>query len=285
MGLCFNVLGSSSSGNSTLVSDGVTNILVDAGLSGKEIARRLGEYGLSPEKISAIVVSHYHGDHCRGVAPFIERYVKNNIPVFMTASAFDDYCVGMNPSKTERLAILHRTISPGESFEIGGIAVTCFQVIHYRYVKKPLREKNGDYIKAVENLGFVLEKNGVRVGIAWDLSKISTLVKERLKGCAGIVLESNYDVAMLRAGLLPWELKQRVGSAHLSNDNVAEYLSCDFDGAAEHVVLAHLSRQHNIPDLALLSAQKALEERSSIYCSQTKIGLAYADRISETYCY
>jgi len=284
MGLCFNVLGSSSSGNSTLVSDGVTNILVDAGLSGKETARRLGEYGLSPEKISAIVVSHYHDDHCRGVAPFIERYVKNDIPVFMAASAFDASGIGMNPSKTKRRAISHRAISPGESFEIGGIAITCFQVTHHGYVRG-YQKKNEEPHKPVENLGFVLEKNGVRIGVALDLCKISNLVKERLKGCAGIVLESNYDVAMLRAGPLPWELKQRVDKAHLSNDNVAEYLSCDFDGTAEHVVLAHLSRQHNIPDLALLSAQKALEERSGIYCSQTKVGLAYADRISETYCY
>ena len=274
MGLRFNVLGSSSSGNSTLVSDGVTNILVDAGLSGKEIARRLDEYGLSPDKISAIVISHNHDDHCRGVAPFIEKYVKNNIPVFMTAAAFDDSGIGMNPSKTKHRAISHRAILPGESFEIGGIAITCFLLSHY-----------GSKNECVENLGFVLEKDGVRVGIALDLGKMTHLVKERLKGCAGIVLESNYDVAMLKAGSRPWAIKQRVDKAHLSNDNVAEYLSCDFDGTAKHVVLAHLSRQHNIPDLALLSARRALEARSGIYRSQTKIALAYADKISKTYCY
>ena len=268
MGLRFNVLGSGSSGNSTLVSDGVTNILVDAGLSGKETARRLGEYGLSPEKISAIVVSHDHCDHCRGVAPFVKNL---DIPVFMTAAAFDASGIGMNPSKTKRRAISHRAISPGESFEIGGIAITCFSVPH----------------DGVEPLGFVLEKDGVRVGVALDLGFMSNLVIERMKGCAGIVLESNHDVSMLKAGPYPWALKQRVMSrnGHLSNDAVAKYLACDFDGTASHVVLAHLSKNNNLPDLALLSAQKALEERSDMYCSQTKLELACSDKISKTYCY
>jgi len=261
MGLCFNVLGSGSSGNSTLVSDGVTNILVDAGLSGKEIARRLNEYGLSPEKISAIVVSHDHGDHCRGVAPFVKNL---DIPVFMTAAAFDVSGVRVNPSK-------HRVISPGECFEIGDIAVTCFSVPH----------------DTEDPLGFVLEKEGVRIGIALDLGFMSNLVIERMKGCAGIVLESNHDMAMLKAGPYPWALKQRVMSrnGHLSNDAVARYLSCDFDGTAAHVVLAHLSKNNNLPELALISAQKALEERSDMHCNQTKLELAGADTIGKTYCY
>ncbi|MCL2878483.1 MAG: MBL fold metallo-hydrolase [Acidobacteria bacterium] len=261
MGLCFNVLGSGSSGNSTLVSDGVTNILVDAGLSGREIARRLAEYGILPEKISAIVVSHDHGDHCRGVAPFVKKL---DIPVFMTAAAFEASGIRVDPSK-------HRVISPGECFEIGGIAVTCFSVPH----------------DAADPLGFVVEKNGIRIGIALDLGFMSNLVVERLKGCAGIVLESNHDVAMLKAGPYPWALKQRVmsRSGHLSNDAVARYLASDFDGTAEHVVLAHLSRQNNLPDLALLSAQTALEEQADIRSRQTKLELAFSDKISKTYCY
>ena len=261
MGLCFNVLGSGSTGNCTLVSDGVTNILVDAGMSGREIARRLGEYGLAPEKISAIVVSHDHGDHCRGVAPFVKN---TDIPVFMTEAAFEASGIRVNPSN-------HRAISPGESFEIGRIAVTCFSVPH----------------DAADPLGFVLEKKGVRVGVALDLGFMSNLVIERLKGCAGIVLESNHDVAMLKAGPYPWALKQRVmsRSGHLSNDAVAQYLAGDFDGTAEHVVLAHLSKNNNLPDLALLSAQKALEERSDMHCRQTRLELAWPDKISETYHY
>ena len=261
MGLHFNVLGSGSSGNSTLVSDGMTNILVDAGLSGREIARRLNEFGLAPEKISAIVVSHEHLDHCRGVAPFVKNL---DIPVFMTATAFEASGIRVDSSK-------HRVIAPGECFEIGGIGVTCFSVPH----------------DAVDPLGFVLERNGVRVGIAMDLGFMSKLVIERLKGCAGIVLESNYHVERLQDGPYPWKLKERIKSrhGHLSNDDVAQYLACGFDGTAGHVILAHLSRQNNLPDVALLSAGKALEERCDMRRGRTRLGLAWPDKISETYRY
>jgi len=261
MGLCFNVLGSGSSGNSTLVSDGETHILIDAGLSCLQIERRLIEYGISPEKISAIVVSHDHGDHCGGITTFVK---KRDIPVFMTAEAFAASDIKVNPSK-------HRAISPGECFEIGGVSVTSFSVPH----------------DAVDPMGFVLEKNGVRIGVAMDLGFMSNLVIERLKGCAGIILESNYDDDLLKLGPYPWALKQRISSrsGHLSNKAVAEFLAGDFDGTAAHVVLAHLSRQNNNPDVALIKAREALGERSGLGRGQTKIELAYPNKISETYCY
>lgn len=258
MGLCLNVLGSGSSGNTTLVSDGSTHILVDAGLSGREIAKRLLEYGLGPEQLSAIVVSHEHGDHCRGVAPLVKKL---DIPIFMTQEAFDN--AGMNVD-ARRL----RPILAGETFEINGIAVTGFSVPH----------------DASDPLGFVLEKRGVKICIALDLGFISNLVIERMKGCAAIVLESNHDVQMLKVGPYPWALKQRVMSrrGHLSNDSVAHYLSNDFDGCAAHVVLAHLSMKNNHPDIALLSAQRALEARPDMSSRHTRLELAHADRIGKT---
>ena len=272
MGLCFNVLGSGSSGNATLVSDGATHILVDAGLSGREITKRLNDYGLAPDRISAIVISHDHGDHCRGVAPFIKKL---DVPVFMTATAFASY-FRTDPAKSDDSRpyvdpAKHHTISPGECFDIGDISVTCFSVPH----------------DATDPLGFVLERDGVKIGIAMDLGFMSNLVIERLKGCAGLVLESNHDVRMLQVGPYPWELKQRVMSrnGHLSNDAVAKYLSCDFDGMAEHVVLAHLSRQNNLAEVALLSAQNALAERNGMGSCATQCELSYPDKISKTYHY
>jgi phosphoribosyl 1,2-cyclic phosphodiesterase len=100
-------------------------------------------------------------------------------------------------------------------------------------------------------------------------------------------MESNHDVQMLKVGPYPWALKQRVMSrrGHLSNDSVAQYLGNDFDGKARHVVLAHLSRKNNLPELALLSAQRALESRSGLAVSQTKLELAQPDQISKTYRY
>jgi phosphoribosyl 1,2-cyclic phosphodiesterase len=261
MGLSFTLLASGSSGNATLVSDGDIHILVDAGLSGRETARRLKEYGLAPDRISAIVVSHEHGDHCKGVGPFAKGL---DIPVFMTEGAFRNSGMKLDSRK-------HRRIMPGECFEVHGFSFTPFSVPH----------------DAAEPLGFAIEKDGVKLGIVLDLGYLSNLVIERLKGCTAIVIESNHDVQMLKVGPYPWALKQRVMSrrGHLSNEMVAQYLANDFDGKAANVVLAHLSKNNNLPELALLSARRALEERSSMLASQTRLDLAYADRISRTYRY
>jgi phosphoribosyl 1,2-cyclic phosphodiesterase len=261
MGLSFTLLGSSSSGNTTLVSDGSTHVLVDVGLSGRETARRLRETGLEPEDISAVVVSHEHGDHCRGVGPFVKSL---DIPVFITDGALENSRIIMDAGKRRRIAA-------GAGFDVCGIQFTGFSVPH----------------DAADPLGFIIEKDGIKIGIALDLGYLSNLVLERLKGCNGIILESNHDVRMLQVGPYPWALKQRVMSrrGHLSNDSVAEFLENDFDGNAAHVVLAHLSKQNNLPELARLSAQRALEARSGISSIQTKIELAHADRIGKTYRY
>ena len=261
MGISFTLLGSGSTGNTTIISDGDTHILVDVGLSGRETAKRLRQHGLEPGNISAIVVSHEHGDHCRGVGPFAKDL---DIPVFMTEGAFLNSGMKLDSKK-------HRQIGSGESFEVYGFLVTSFAVPH----------------DSVDPLGFVIEKDGIKIGIVLDLGYLSNLVLERLKGCDGLIIESNHDVRMLKAGPYPWALKQRVMSrrGHLSNDSVAQYLGNDFDGKAAHVVLAHLSQNNNLPEIALLSAQRALEERSSLLVRQTKLELAVADRISKTYRY
>jgi phosphoribosyl 1,2-cyclic phosphodiesterase len=261
MGLNFTLLGSSSSGNTTLVSDGSTHVLVDVGLSGRETARRLREIGMEPEDISAVIVSHEHGDHCRGAGPFVKAL---DIPVFITEGALENSRIRMDPKK-------YRRIVAGESFEVYGLQFTGFSIPH----------------DAADPLGFVIQKSGVKIGIALDLGYLSNLVLERLKGCDAIILESNHDVRMLKAGPYPWALKQRVMSrrGHLSNDSVAEFLKNDFDGKASHVVLAHLSKQNNLPEIALLSAQRALEARSPSACTRTRIELADADRIGKTFRY
>jgi phosphoribosyl 1,2-cyclic phosphodiesterase len=259
MGLSFIVLGSGSSGNATLVSDGDTHILVDVGLSGRETARRLRECGFEPGHISAIVVSHEHGDHCRGVGPFAKDL---DIPVFMTDGAFNGSGMILDSRK-------HRRINAGECFEVCGFFFTSFSVPH----------------DSADPMGFVIEKSGIKIGIALDLGYLSNLVLERLRGCDGIILESNHDVQMLKVGPYPWALKQRVMSrrGHLSNDSVAQFLGNDYDGQAAHVVLAHLSKKNNLPELALLSAQRALEERSGLLLRQTKLELAQAERVSKAY--
>jgi phosphoribosyl 1,2-cyclic phosphodiesterase len=259
MSLSFTLLGSGSSGNATLVSDGDTHILVDVGLSGRETARRLGECGLSAEKISAIILSHEHTDHCRGVMPLVKDL---EIPVFLTDGALEGSGMSLEPRRIRR-------IQSGRGFDIDGIQFTPFSIPH----------------DAADPLGFAIEKGGVKIAIVLDLGYISNLVAERLKECDAIILESNHDINMLKVGPYPWALKQRVMSrrGHLSNDSVAEYLADGFDGRARHVLLAHLSRKNNLPELALLSAQRALEARSTLASCQTRLEISHPDRISRKY--
>lgn len=259
MALSLTLLGSGSSGNATLVSDGDTHILVDVGLSGRETVRRLSQCGLSPQQISAIVVSHEHGDHCRGIAPFAKHL---EVPVFIT----DGACAAADMAIEERK---RQRIDSGCAFDVHGILFTPFAVPH----------------DAADPIAFCIEKEGTKIAIVLDLGYISNLVVERLRGCDAIVLESNHDINMLVVGPYPWSLKQRVKSrlGHLSNKDVAEYLLREFDGRARHVILAHLSEKNNLPELALLSARRALEERSTLLASQTQLDLGMAGRISRTY--
>ena len=262
MALSFTLLGSGSTGNVTLVSDGDTHILVDVGLSGKETARRLGECGLGPDQISAIVVSHEHGDHCRGVAPFAKHL---GIPIFMTDGAYGK-CVESGVMIEDRK---RQRVETGSGFEVCGLLFTPFAVPH----------------DAADPIALTIEKDGVKIAVVLDLGYITKLVVERLKGCDGMILESNHDEKVLEVGPYPWALKQRIKGrlGHLSNDQVGQYLSDGFDGRARHLILAHLSEKNNLPDLAMLSARRALEERSGLACPQTRLELGRPDRISFTY--
>ncbi len=259
MSLSVTLLGSGSTGNSTLVSSGDTHVLVDVGLSGKETVRRLQECGVKPDQVSAIVISHEHGDHCRGVAPFAKNL---NIPVFMSQPAF--LASGMTLDAKKLVPI-----QSGQPFEVFGIHFTPFSVPH----------------DAADPMGLLIEKEGAKAAIALDLGYISNLVAERLRACDLIILESNHDLSMLKVGPYPWSLKQRVMSrrGHLSNDSVAEYLADAFDGKARHLLLAHLSQKNNIPELALLTARRALEGRSCIGTSQTVLEVAHPDKISRSF--
>lgn len=256
MTLGFALLGSGSSGNATLVSDGNINILLDVGLSGKETVRRLAECGVDPREISAIVVSHEHGDHCRGVAPFAKDL---EIPVFITAGALAASDMRIEERKCQR-------IESGVPFDVFGIKFTPFSIPH----------------DAADPVGFCIENKGVKIAIVVDLGYLTNLVLERLKRCDAIVIESNHDVSMLKVGPYPWSLKQRVMGrrGHLSNNSVAEFLANAFDGKARYVVLAHLSKQNNLPELAMLSAQRALESSCGLFVPQTRLELAERDHVS-----
>ncbi len=262
----FSVLGSGSTGNAVLLVANGTRVLVDAGLSAREVARRMSLLGEDPNSLDGILITHEHGDHAGGLRVLMKDL---DCPVFMSEKTRDAY-VGerrnvANDEPRKRLCALRDRmveIDSGRDFCIGEIDFHPFTVPH----------------DAVDNFGFTASHDGVKVATAMDFGRITTLMTERLRGCAAIVIESNHSRDMLKTvEQYPWELKQRILSrlGHLSNEDVAEWLLDGFDGQARHIVLAHLSQRANNPYLAKITAESALRERSPLFAGDTEITLSF----------
>lgn len=320
------VLASGSKGNSTVVSTGKTRVLVDAGMSCRELMKRMVAAGEDPHSLNAILITHEHADHVAGL-PVLARRL--GIPVYMTEATHREWVRQMTPRRTlsyskwleqrraekaaqdeaaaaamqqiprsqwtdehffapeegavhsseaEEVAAHHeakivaaalddaaesgaskddRTYLPqvehfraGSHLVIGDLDITPFTIPH----------------DAADPCGFVFENAGVRLGFATDLGYVPPNVKLALKGCDVLLLESNHDLEMLREGPYPWSVKQRVLSrvGHLSNDATAEFLTRDYDGSAEYIILAHLSENNNLPEMALQTAMAALQKHPSL---------------------
>lgn len=238
------ILGSGSTGNALYVESGETRVLIDAGLSGKETARRMSDAGINPAALSAIVITHEHVDHVRGL-PVIARSIE--APVFVSLATKSVF----NFPEDDEDVRWGDNIAAGESFGIGSLTLYPFAIPH----------------DGVDTVAYTVSAAGVKIGLVTDLGYISRLVSESLKGCDLVIVEANHDLEMLRTGPYPWSVKQRIASrtGHLSNDEMARWLRDDFDGKAQYIVLAHLSRHCNHPELARLAALKALDRRGSLF--------------------
>jgi len=153
----------------------------------------------------------------------------------------------------------------GHHFQIGNIGVTPFTIPH----------------DAIDPVGFTFRAEGIKIGLATDLGYVPVSVRDHLRGCDVLVLESNHDLEMLRSGPYPWSVKQRVMSrvGHLSNDALAEFFTSDYDGGAAYVVLAHLSEQNNHPEVARSAAERALRDRQGFW--QNRVMLARQSDVME----
>ncbi len=249
MGVSVSVLASGSRGNCSLVATSSTRILVDAGLSGRETFKRLRVLDERAEEISAILITHEHSDHVGGLARLASKL---NVPVFMTAPTHHAWSRAMRDEQGASPQLpKSEHFSSGRGFRIGDIEVMPFTIPH----------------DAADPVGFTFHAEGVKIGFATDLGYMPVSVRNHLRGCTVLVMESNHDVEMLRSGSYPWSVKQRVMSrvGHLSNDTLAEFFSSDYDGVAEYVVLAHLSEQNNHPEIARAAAERALRGRQGLW--------------------
>ncbi|UCD77728.1 MAG: MBL fold metallo-hydrolase [Desulfobacterales bacterium] len=232
-------LASGSKGNATYISDGQTSILIDAGLSGIELQRRLTSRGLDPADLNAIIVSHEHSDHTKGVGILSRRY---KLPVYINQPT---------QSASAELGRLHeiRPFECGTTFSIRNLSIHPFSISH----------------DAEDPAGFTIGCNGTRMAIATDLGIATAMVKEHLKQCSLLILEANHDPQMLETGPYPWPLKQRIQSrvGHLSNADSKKLLHELQHEKLQHVILAHLSEINNTPHKAFAEVSHALTRCSA----------------------
>jgi phosphoribosyl 1,2-cyclic phosphodiesterase len=248
MGVSLTVLASGSRGNSSLVCSARTRVLVDAGISCRETFKRLKAVGEDPHRLSAIVITHEHADHVAGLA-VLARKLK--VPIFMTGLTHHAWARSERDSTGELPELPQLEIfNSGHSFHIGDIAVTPFTIPH----------------DAADPVGFTFRAEGAKLAVATDLGYLPPNVRDHLRGCDVLVMESNHDLEMLRVGPYPWSVKQRVMSrvGHLSNHALADFFRDDYDGSASYIVLAHLSEQNNHPELARRAAVAALAARQTL---------------------
>lgn len=234
-GLSVCVLASGSRGNATYVSDGRTAILIDAGLSGIEIQRRMAARGLNPADLDAILVSHEHADHIHGVGVLSRRFE-------LTVHISDRTLQASGAAMGQLSAIV--PFACGRTFAIGGLTIHPFSISH----------------DAEDPAGFTISTGGVKIGLATDLGIVTKMVSTHLRCCDILILEANHDARMLVDGPYPWHLKQRIRgrSGHLSNDDAACLLETLRHERLMHVVLAHLSEENNTPGKAMETVEAAL---------------------------
>lgn len=242
----FTTLASGSSGNAILVGEGNRHLLVDCGISGKSLLYNLSCVNIRDSEIEGIVVTHEHVDHIRGVG-VLARKLK--IPIYATAGLWE----AMDPS-IGKIAENQR-INVQDSFSCAGLDVLLYPTSH------DSRESYGLKVSRPK----LKDKKNLEVGIATDSGMITEEMHRHLKGCDALVVEANYDDERLMQGSYPWYLKKRISGqyGHLENKQLAEGLSEWIEENTQRVVLAHLSKENNTPEIALSTVMRILRELNS----------------------
>ena len=233
----FTNLFSSSKGNSLLVEGKDTKILVDAGLAGIHIRKELAKLDVSLDEIDAILVTHEHSDHIRGVGVLSRRA---DIPVYVHEEAAEDLIRKCGSIRDENLI----TIREDTDYAIKGLDVRGFDIPH----------------DAVHPMGFIIDDGKEKMAVATDMGMVLQNVADRLCRCRFVFLEANHDEKMLRNGPYPYPLKKRIlsGFGHLSNDASGEIASYLVKGRCERIRLGHLSEENNIPSLAKNTVEEVM---------------------------
>jgi phosphoribosyl 1,2-cyclic phosphodiesterase len=231
----FSVLASGSGGNACYVETSRARVLIDAGLSCREIIRRMEAIGVNPGGLDGVVITHEHIDHTRGAGPLARRF---NLPLYINSSTLR---MGIRTLGSIPMPV---PVSTGQTITIKDLFVETFTKCH----------------DAADPMGVVLSADGVRLGLLTDLGRSTRLVEDRLKGCQALIIEFNHDERMLEEGPYPLELKRRIRGpdGHLSNREGGQLIKAVFHRGLDFVILAHLSEKNNLPEKAFQTGKAVL---------------------------
>ncbi len=254
---------SGSSGNCIYIGSDDTHILIDAGISCKRILESLSQIGLSPDDISAVVVTHEHSDHVKGLGVLAKKL---NIPIYATAATVE---------KLRELEFLEdypdelfEAVTPDVYFSIGDLELLPFTVSH----------------DAADPVGYRVKNGKKQAAVATDMGNYSQYTIDHLQGLNAVLLEANHDINMLLTGRYPYYLKMRILSdkGHLSNENAGQLLNAILNDSMEAVMLGHLSKENNYEALAYEAVRLEIDQGDCPYCADDfPITIAHRDVMSE----
>lgn len=262
MAVKFCSLSSGSSGNCQYIETESTRLIIDAGFSGKRIEQLLKEIDVDPRSLDGILVTHEHIDHSKGVGVLSRRY---GIPVYANEKTWLGMELIVKQVKTENTKVF----ITNKNIEVKDVLIHPFNVNH----------------DALEPVGYILFNGDKKLSFLTDTGWVNDSMKAKIRNSHLFFMESNHDIRMLKEGSYPWPLKQRILSpyGHLSNDDAAAVLGDVLKGESEIVLLAHLSQDNNIPELAYETVRTGLMSQGFDVDNDIRLSLTKRDGIGEFY--
>ncbi len=258
-------IASGSSGNCIYAGTDSTHILIDAGISARRIEGGLAEAGIKPQELSAICITHEHSDHIRGLGILARKYA---IPIFATQGTIRE--IEKTKALGEYPEELLLPVMPDVEFSVGDMTVKPFHIDH----------------DAADPVAYRLQAGGKSFAVATDLGHFSQYTIDHLLDLDAVLLESNHDLRMLETGPYPWYLKRRIMGdfGHLSNENAGRLVNHILSDRLRYILLGHLSKENNLPELAYETVRVAVDMGESPYrASDFKISIARRDEMSEIF--
>ncbi len=253
---------SGSSGNATLIAGGKSKILIDCGVSARSVEMALHNVGVRPDSIKGIFITHEHSDHIKGVGIMCRKY---GIPVYAnekTWTAMEDKLGGIAQSCV-------RIINNNSDVYIDDLCISNFKTSH----------------DTVDPISYTAESDGKKVSIVTDTGYISNSIVNAVMGSQLILLESNYDKKMLADCTYPMMLKQRIAGnrGHLSNEDCADTILKLIDSNIKYILLSHLSKESNTPEIAYCTVKNILESNGVYIGNDVMVDMTYRDRSTQVY--